>query len=56
MGDEDDAKAAVASLGDVLQHDAGLPDAKRGGRLVEDEHAGPEVDGAGDRHALPLAA
>src|SRR5262249_43969532 len=26
------------------------------GRLVEDEHAGPEIDGAGDGDALPFAA
>ena len=56
VGDEDDAEAAVARLGDVLQHHAGLADAEGGGRLVEDQHPGPEVDRAGDRHALPLAA
>ena len=53
--DEDDAETTVAGRGDVLQHDAGLPDAERGGRLVEDQHARTEVHRAGDRHTLPLA-
>ena len=56
VGDEDDAEAGVAGRGDVLQHHAGLLDAERGGRLVEDQHPGAEVDRPGDRDALPLAA
>ncbi len=56
VGDEDDAEAAVAGGGDVLQDHAGLFDAEGGGRLVEDEDAGAEVDGAGDRDALALPA
>ncbi len=34
----------------------GLRDAERRGRLVEDQHLGAEIDRAGDRHALALAA
>src|SRR6478752_4473583 len=56
VGDEDDAEAGVAGRSRVLQHHAGLLDAEGRGRLVEDEHAGAEVDGAGDRDALALAA
>src|SRR3954447_19437115 len=55
VGDEDDADAAVARLRDVAQDDAGLPHAQRRRRLVEDQHPGAEVDGAGDGHGLPLA-
>jgi hypothetical protein len=36
--DEDDAQPAVARLRDVAQHDAGLLDAERRRRLVEDQH------------------
>ena len=56
VGDEDDAETARPRLRDVAQHDAGLLDAEGGGRLVEDQHLGAEVDRAGDRHRLPLAA
>ncbi len=56
VGDEDDAQAAVAGGGDVLEDDAGLFDAEGCGGLVEDEDAGAEVDGAGDGHGLALAA
>jgi hypothetical protein len=49
-------RPALARLGDVLQHHAGLLDAQRRGRLVEDEHAGPEVHRPGDGDALALAA
>ena len=56
VGDEDDAPAHVARLQDVLEHDAGLADAEGGGRLVEDQHPGAEVDGPRDRDGLPLAA
>src|SRR6476469_11205787 len=54
--DEDDAEAGVPSCRGVLQHHTGLLDAEGRGRLVEDEHAGAEVDGPGDRDALALAA
>ena len=56
VGDEDHAEAGVAGGGDVLEDHAGLLDAEGGGRLVEDEDLGAEVDGAGDGHALALAA
>jgi hypothetical protein len=56
VGDEDDAEALLLHLEDVFQHHRGLPHAQGRGRLVEDQHLGPEIDGAGDRHALPLAA
>ena len=41
---------------DVFQHHRGLRHAERGRRLVEDQHLGAEIDRAGDRHALALAA
>src|SRR5439155_17066101 len=56
VGDEDDRDPAFTRLQDVLQNDAGLLDAERRGRLVEDQHARAEVDGAGDRDRLTLAA
>src|SRR6266511_3176302 len=56
VGDEHDAEAPVAGLGDVAQHHPGLLDAQRRGGLVEDEHPGAEVHRPGDRHRLPLAA
>lgn len=34
----------------------GFGQRKRGGRFVEDDEIGLVVDGAGDRHALALAA
>ena len=43
-------------LDDQLQHDRRLMHAQRRGRLVEDQHLGAEIDGAGDRQALALAA
>src|SRR5438477_4684398 len=54
--DEDDRDAALARLEHVLEDDARLLDAERGGRLVEDQHSRAKVDGASDRHRLPLAA
>src|SRR6266496_128995 len=54
--DQHDAEAAVARLGDVLEHHSGLLDAQRGGGLVQDQHLRAEVDGPRDRDALPLAA
>ena len=56
VGDEHDAQAGVPRRRGVLEHDTGLLDAERRGRLVEDQHPGAEVDRPGDRHALPLAA
>ena len=56
MRDEDHGDTAVAGLEDVLEHDAGLLDAERRGRLVEDQHAGAEVHGTRDRDRLPLTA
>ena len=49
-------RPSARALGDVAQHHRGLLDAERRGRLVEDQDAGAEIDGAGDRHALALAA
>ena len=54
--DEDHADAALGRLHDVAKHDARLLDAERRRRLVEDQHAGAEVDRARDRDRLPLAA
>ena len=45
-----------ARAADQLEHVDALLDAERRGRLVEDQHARAEVDGARDREALPLAA
>jgi len=56
VGDQDDAEAAIARLGDQAQHDGGLVDAERRGRLVEDQDLGAEMHRPGDRQALPLAA
>jgi hypothetical protein len=38
------------------QHVGGLLDRQRGGRLVEDQHRGPEVDRSTDRERLALTA
>src|SRR3954471_3196980 len=54
--DEDHRDAAVARLKDVLEDDARLFDAERRRRLVEDQDARAEVDGARDRHRLALTA
>ena len=56
VGDEDDAEAGVARRRGVLQHHAGLLDAERRRRLVEDQHPGAEVDRTGDRDTLALTA
>ena len=56
MRDEDHRDAPVPRLQDVLEHDTGLLDAEGRGRLVEDQHAGTEVDRTRDRDRLPLAA
>ena len=45
---------AVPGLHDVAQHDAGLLDAQGRSRLVQDQQAGAEMDGPGDRDTLPL--
>jgi len=49
VGDQDDAEAAIARLGDQAQHDGGLVDAERRGRLVEDQDLGAEMHRPGDR-------
>ena len=56
VGDEDDRDALLPRLQDDAQNVRRFLDAKRGGRLVEDQHAGAKVDGAGDRKGLTLAA
>ena len=56
VGDEDDPQAALLGLDDVAQHHPGLLDAQGRGRLVQDQHLGPEVHRPGDGHALALAA
>jgi hypothetical protein len=56
VGDEDHAEAGVAGGGGVFEDDPGLFDPERGGGFVEDQYPGAEVDGAGDRDALALAA
>ncbi len=56
VGDQDHTEAGVAGRGDVLEDHTGLLDAEGRGRLVEYEDLRPEIDGAGDGHALPLAA
>src|SRR2546429_7840804 len=55
VGDEDHRDATVPGLEDVLEDDAGLLDAERRRRLVEDQHAGAEVHGPRDRDRLALA-
>ena len=54
--DEHDAEAGVTRRHDVFQNDAGLLDAERGRRLVEDDDLGAEVDGSGDGETLLLPA
>ena len=54
--DEDDADAVVARCEDVAQHDTGRLHAERRRRLVQDQDARTEVDGARNRHRLPLAS
>src|SRR6185369_10401354 len=56
VGDEYHPEAGVAGGGGVFEYHAGLFDPERGGGLVEDQDAGAEVDGAGDRDALALSA
>ena len=48
MGDEDDAEASVAGVGNVAQHQPGLFDAQSGRRLVEDQDLRTEVHGSRD--------
>src|SRR5690606_18534542 len=54
--DEDNADASLAHPVNRRKHVRGLAHAERRCRLVEDQNAGAEIDGAGDRHRLPLAA
>src|SRR4051794_9335692 len=56
VGDEHHPEPGVAGRGGVLEHHPGLLDPERGGGLVQDQHPRPEVHGAGDGHALALAA
>ena len=56
VGDEDHADALLAHLVDGRQDVGGLTHAERRSGLVEDQHLGTEVDGAGDGDGLPLAA
>src|SRR5690606_29039515 len=56
MGDEDDSQVLAACLGDVTEYGRGLLHAEGAGRFVQDQHAGPEVDGPADGDALPFTA
>ena len=56
MSDEDDRDAFLPGLQDNAEDVGRLFDAERSGGLIEDEHARAEMDGAGDRERLPLAA
>src|SRR5439155_21310960 len=51
-----DADAAGAHLRNELENHRGLVDAQCRRRLIEDQYPGAEENGAGDRHALALAA
>ena len=48
MGDEDDADAAALEIPQDLEKRLDLVRVEAGGRLVEDEHLGREIDGARD--------
>jgi len=54
VGDEHDGHTGIGGVSDVLENDAGLLHTECTGGLVEDEHVGAEVHGAGDRHRLAL--
>ena len=56
VGDEDHGQTLLAGFDDALQHDARLLDTEGRGGLVEDQHLGAEVAGAGDGDRLALAA
>ena len=53
---EHDAEALLAEALDEVEHLAGLRDAERRGRLVEDDELGVPHDRLGDGDRLPLAA
>ena len=53
---KDYADALLADLVDGRQDVGGLTHAQRGGRLVENQHLGPEVDGPGNGNGLPFTA
>ena len=55
VGDEHHAQPALARLADEPEHDRRLPHTQRRSRLVEDEDSCPEVNGAGNGHALALS-
>ena len=48
VGDEDDADAAALEIPQDLEKRLDLVRVEAGGRLVEDEHLGREIDGARD--------
>src|ERR1700731_3337105 len=54
--DDEDGNAALLEGADELEHLALLLDAERGGRLVQYHQLPAMVDGAHDRHRLPLTA
>ena len=56
VADEQDRAAARPHLPHEVEDLGGLGQRERRGRLVEDDEVGLLVDGAGDRHALALAA
>src|SRR5437588_6413247 len=54
VSDEDDRDTLLARLEDDPEDVSGLLDAERSGRLVEDQHAGAEMNGACDCKGLTL--
>src|ERR1700724_1815498 len=56
VADQDDGQAPAAQPLDQCQHLAGLADAQRGGRLVQDDDLRAERGRAGDRDGLALTA
>ena len=56
VADQEDPDALVLQLADEVADLGGLGRAEGGGRLVHDQDPCVEVDGAGDRHRLALAA
>ena len=56
VADEQDRAAARPHLAHEVENLGGLGQRERRRRLVEDDQVGLLVDGAGDRHALALAA
>ena len=56
VADQHDAEALLGQPADEVEHLAGLRDAQRRGRLVEQHDLGVPEHGLGDRHGLALAA